>query len=189
MSTIADIPKFVSGLAPHPLANQFDMIEKTDGPAFEALKASIAKQGILQPIVLFEGRILDGRNRFKAAREVGHRFTPGNFKCFDGTPNQAEAFVNDANIHRRHLSKDQREALIKRELAAHPEMTARQIAKRCGVSHTLVNNVRLAKPKDDDPAYSSFRRAWEKLDDRQRHKFMAEFSSDLAEMRKELSTA
>ena len=54
-------------LQAHPLASQFDMIEVgEDGQAtFESLKASIAKEGIHAKITLFEGKILDGRNRIR----------------------------------------------------------------------------------------------------------------------------
>ncbi len=167
-------------LEAHPFACQFDMID--DVPALDGLKASIRKEGILQKIVIFEDKILDGRNRYKAASEVGHCFTPADFELFKGDREKAKAYVNDANIHRRHLVKEQKGALVQKALAANPELSNRQIALRCGVSHALVNTIRRAKPKDDDPAYTSIRKAWERLADHQRERFVADFASDLAEM-------
>src|SRR5262245_9672974 len=64
-------PDFLA-LAAHELADLLPMI---DGVNFENLKGDIAKNGILEPILLFEGRILDGRNRYRAAKAVGHDFT------------------------------------------------------------------------------------------------------------------
>src|SRR5262249_23758883 len=82
----------------HPLAAMFPMIE---GTAFEELKGDIAANGIHQPIVLYQGQILDGRNRYAAAKAGGHAFVPDNFKTFDGTLAEAEAFVISTNFHRR----------------------------------------------------------------------------------------
>jgi len=61
LNLIRDVaePDFLSFVA-HPLANMFPMIE---GSAFEELKRDIAAQGILEPIRLYQGMILDGRNR------------------------------------------------------------------------------------------------------------------------------
>ena len=62
--------KYYDNLLPHELANLLPMIE---GIKFAELKEDIRKNGILEPIKLFEDRILDGRNRHKAGKEVGYR--------------------------------------------------------------------------------------------------------------------
>ncbi len=67
-----DITKLSPGydnLVAHELANLLPMI---DGNRFAELREDIRKNGVLEPIKLFEGRILDGRNRYKAGREVQH---------------------------------------------------------------------------------------------------------------------
>lgn len=58
----------VPELAFHPLADLFPLIE---GEAFAELVADIAAHGQRDPIVLHGGRILDGRNRFRACRAAG----------------------------------------------------------------------------------------------------------------------
>src|SRR5262249_27318002 len=108
----------------HPFANMFPMIE---GDEFEQLKRDIAKKGIHQPIVVVAGKILDGRNRYKAGREVGHRFTPENFKPFTGNEAQAKAFVISTNIHRRHLNNAQKQDFVKKLIIENPMASARQI--------------------------------------------------------------
>src|SRR5262245_58441677 len=52
----------------HPLAETYPPMS---GPEMEALTADIAARGLQRPIVLYEGRILDGRNRYLACKEAG----------------------------------------------------------------------------------------------------------------------
>ncbi|MFW9973174.1 MAG: ParB N-terminal domain-containing protein [Candidatus Odinarchaeota archaeon] len=84
----------------HELANIFPIIE---GEAFDRLVEDIEKNGLLEPIVLFEGKILDGRNRYLACVKLGRQPT---FKRF---PNKVNAFdyVIAENIRRRHLNEAQ----------------------------------------------------------------------------------
>lgn len=85
----------------HPLANIFPLIE---GQAYDDLKADIFKHGVRETIWLYEGKILDGRNRYRAACELNLPFV--GFKVFDG--DDAAAFVVSLNLHRRHLDESQR---------------------------------------------------------------------------------
>ena len=85
----------------HPLANIFPLIE---GQAYDDLKADIFKHGVRETIWLYEGKILDGRNRYRAACELDLPFV--GFKIFDG--DDAAAFVVSLNLHRRHLNESQR---------------------------------------------------------------------------------
>ena len=84
----------------HDLANIFPLVE---GAEFDALCADIAAHGVREPITLFEGAILDGRNRYRAAQAAG-------VECpmVDYVGDDAAAFVVSLNIHRRHLTESQR---------------------------------------------------------------------------------
>src|SRR5262249_56262810 len=93
----------------HPLANMFPMIE---GNAFEELKRDIAAQGILEPIRLYQGMILDGRNRYTAGKACGHQFSLDDFVQWEGTLAEAEAWVISTNLHRRQLTTKQKQDLI-----------------------------------------------------------------------------
>lgn len=62
----------------HPLTNLFPLIE---GQEFEALVADVREHGVREPVVLFEGKILDGRNRYRAAQAAGVEF---DIREFDG---------------------------------------------------------------------------------------------------------
>lgn len=52
----------------HPAADTFPMMDAT---RFKELVDDINSNGLLQPIVVCDGQILDGRNRFKACQELG----------------------------------------------------------------------------------------------------------------------
>lgn len=163
-------------LLPHPLANTDRMMNDAE---FEGLKASIKANGIREPIKLFEGNILDGRNRHKAGKEVGHKFSARDFVVFPGTFADAKKYVDDTNVHRRHLTTEDKTKRVQQMLDEHPTMSDRKIAQACGVSHPFVSKLR--KP-EGDPAFDKFAKAWDDLSDQQRERFAAKFSTDLREL-------
>src|SRR5262249_35799110 len=120
-------------LAFHPLADVFPL---TEGEAFEQLVEDIRDHGLREPIVLFEGKILDGRNRYQACIEAGVAIKT---RAFDqAVEGSAEAFVISTNVHRRHLtSKDKRE-FIGKLLRANPSLSDRAIARMVGVDNKTV---------------------------------------------------
>lgn len=94
-------------LAPHPAAEIFPLMTGAD---FEALVADIRENGQRDPIVLHDGMILDGRNRYHACQQIGAK--PATVKWDGkGTP---VAFVISANLRRRHLNESQRAMIAKR---------------------------------------------------------------------------
>ena len=52
----------------HPIASCWRLTNKTE---HHALTMSIRRSGLLLPIMLYEGKILDGRNRYRACVEAG----------------------------------------------------------------------------------------------------------------------
>jgi hypothetical protein len=83
---------------------------------YPALRASIEELGRLEePITLYEGMVLDGRNRLRACRELG--ITPAVTEwAGQGSP---ERYVISKNISRRHLTESQR-ALVAAGFATRP---------------------------------------------------------------------
>src|SRR6516164_995725 len=73
--------------------------------------ADIKVKGLCEPIVLYENKTLDGRNRYLACIAAGIEPT---FKTYEGT--DPVAFVISANLCRRHLTESQR-AMIAAKLA------------------------------------------------------------------------
>src|SRR5262249_18256118 len=84
----------------HPLADIFPMLE---GPGFEALVDDIRERKQQEPVWLYEGKILDGRNRYLACQKLGREIQVKDF-----TGDDPIGFVLSANLHRRHLNESQR---------------------------------------------------------------------------------
>jgi hypothetical protein len=85
----------------HELSKLLPMMGESD---LSELAADISLNGLRAPITIHEGKILDGRNRYKACgiAKVAPRFRDLNG---DGDP---LAFIISANITRRHLTESQR---------------------------------------------------------------------------------
>jgi hypothetical protein len=118
-----------SALEFHPIADVFPLME---GEEFKELVKDLAKNGQQQPILTYEGKILDGRNRYRACLEAGiEPWVEG----WSG-PSPVEAVLS-LNLHRRHLSSSQRAAVASRML---PHLEA-EAKKRQGVRRTSVNDL------------------------------------------------
>lgn len=76
---------------------------------FKALKEDIKKHGLIEPITLYEGQILDGKCRYKACKEL--KITP-KFVEFHGDDLEALIYVIRKNILRQQLNKDQISCII-----------------------------------------------------------------------------
>jgi len=92
----------------HPLANIFPLIE---GAEFEQLVADIKAHGVREPVSIYEGMIIDGRNRYRASTAAG---VDCPMRTFDGA--DPVAFVVSMNLKRRHLDESQR-AMVAAKLA------------------------------------------------------------------------
>lgn len=84
----------------HPLATIFPPLEES---AFNALVEDIKANGQQEPIVLFEDKILDGRNRARACWQLKKEVRT---RPYTGT--DPIGFVLSSNLHRRHLNESQR---------------------------------------------------------------------------------
>ncbi|MDD3586197.1 MAG: MT-A70 family methyltransferase [Thermoguttaceae bacterium] len=85
---------------PHPIADIFPMLSNDE---LNVLADDIKENGLEVPITLFEGKILDGRNRFQACMiaDVDATFV-------EYTGDDPLQFVVSHNLHRRHLNESQR---------------------------------------------------------------------------------
>jgi ParB-like chromosome segregation protein Spo0J len=99
----------------HPIANIFPMLEEED---LKALAEDIKAKGLTEPITLYEGKVLDGRNRYHACDLAEVELRPDQFTQYEG--DDALGFVVSKNLHRRHLNESQR-AAIAAEIANMPQ--------------------------------------------------------------------
>jgi hypothetical protein len=123
-----------------------------EGEDFNALVADIKANGLRENMILYEGKILDGRNRYLAAKMAGFKLEYFHFnepfkdiqrKTKAERNAAATAYVISANIHRRHLTAEQKRELVEKLIKAQPEKPDRQIAKTAKVDHKTVGTARV----------------------------------------------
>ena len=124
----------------HPIADIYPLI---DDSQLEQLVESIQRCGQLQPIILLDGQILDGRCRWTACKKA--RVEPQT-KEYRGKKDWASlvAFVQAANEHRRHLTASQRAVVAFKLTKMAPDknrnftVSQAEAAEKQGVSESLV---------------------------------------------------
>jgi hypothetical protein len=141
-------------LSVHPAADLFPMLA---GEELDALANDIRKHGLKQPIVLLQPdpklpvyEVLDGRNRLNAAERAGFELFTADGKLawsyfrIVGGDNSFDpiAFVVSANVHRRHLSSEQRRGIVAELLKADSSKSDRAIATQAGSNRNIVGEIR-----------------------------------------------
>jgi ParB-like chromosome segregation protein Spo0J len=131
-------------LTSHPLASIFPPLGTIElGNLAEDIKAN----GLKEPMWLYEDKILDGNNRYRACLKIGYRFKETDFRQFDAkTQGDPLKFVVSANLHRRHLNESQRAAIAATIVSSKlgynqynsKSVTNDQAAKMLGVSEATV---------------------------------------------------
>jgi hypothetical protein len=130
----------------HPAAEIFPLMSPAE---LQVLGEDIMKNGLTSPIVFWRAddkspwALLDGRNRLDAIEIVpdGSPMEVRNVVLLDPTTDPY-TFVISANIHRRHLTAEQRRDLIAALLKAEPSKSDRQVAETVKVDHKTVASVR-----------------------------------------------
>lgn len=136
----------------HPLADLFPSLSPDE---YAALRDSIRANGQREPIKLHrDGRILDGKHRDRACKELG---LPVATETFDGTDTEALAYVLDLNVNRRHLNESQK-AMIAAKLAtlgqgrpaknaAQAVFTQSDVAEKFGISPDTLQRARVVQQR------------------------------------------
>jgi len=125
----------VMGREFHAVADLFPLLR---GAALEELVADIRANGLREPILVdADGRILDGRNRYRACLAAG---VEPHFDTWQGDEPLPELALS-LNLRRRHLDESQR-ALVAARLA---KMREKDAVRRKGRRTDLAANLRPGK--------------------------------------------
>jgi len=129
LDPITELP---DDLQPHPLALQFRPFTDDE---FADLVADITANGQHLPIMLYEGKVLDGWHRYQACIKAGVKAHGEPY-----TGSNPAAFVCSANLHRRqlNLTTAQKRELIATVLKENPDLSNRQIGKLTKTHHETV---------------------------------------------------
>lgn len=121
----------IAGYCVHPFAARFPLMT---GREFDDLVESIAAQGVVVPIELSGGMLIDGRNRLRAVEVLRQRGINIEVPVVVWSPKEGESVLRrifDLNFLRRHLTDDQRAVLATEFLELiRAECAARQAASR-----------------------------------------------------------
>lgn len=160
--TISDQPKGWRAFLPvHPAAELFPLMSEAELKEFAD---DVEKHGLTERVCIYADPelgscVLDGRNRFDALERLnwdagGRGFSPpseqqplpiglyrrvGDERNFD-----PYAYVLSKNVHRRHLTPEQKRELLIKIIAAQPEKSDRQIAGMVKADHKTVAVARKA---------------------------------------------
>jgi ParB-like chromosome segregation protein Spo0J len=127
----------------HEVANIFPLME---GEQFRELCTDIATNGLIEPIWIWQDKIIDGRNRYRACVELG---IPSECREYKGTEEGLLPFVLALNLKRRHLTASQRAAVaVDVEALLAKQAKERQIRKP-------VNSVFEKIQKQNEPIHAA----------------------------------
>jgi hypothetical protein len=101
----------IGGFRVHPLASRFPLIV---GKEFDELVEGVRIAGTVAAVELNEGLLIDGRNRVRAVEELRRRGVEIELPTVEWQPTgdeTVEGHIFSVNVHRRHLTDDQKAAL------------------------------------------------------------------------------
>jgi ParB-like nuclease domain len=141
----------IAGIAIHPAAQLF---ERMPDAQIEELAADIKQRGLKQPLLFLRGHdgysLLDGRNRLCAHTLLGDvKLTSEGLPQISHKVVQTDdpiAFVLSHNLHRRHLTNEERAKLVRRIATEHPEYSVRRLAEVTGASKSAAHRAVQEEP-------------------------------------------
>ena len=120
---------------------RYQVMPPLSADEYQDLYEDIKENGVLVPILVDENEvIIDGHHRSKIAAELG---IPCPEEIITGKSEaEKRGMAFGLNLKRRHLTREQRRALIAESLKADPQLSNREHERRTGGSRNLVGRVR-----------------------------------------------
>jgi hypothetical protein len=123
----------------------------------DALRMSVRAHGLLVPVVIWQGQIVDGRHRVRVCKEQGRPLNCCDITEECETEGQMRAYVATLNQYRRSntkpLTNEQKRARTEAALKADPERSDQAIADEVGVTQPTV---RAGRKKLEDEGVIKF---------------------------------
>lgn len=131
----------------HPLSGDFRIMTEDE---FDRLVEDIKANGLRSPIVLAhddteavegdKGKVFDGWNRYLACVKAEVDLKVRDYSAEIDGP--LEAFAVSLNVHRRHLTSEEKRLRLEARLKADPGLSDRQIGAAVGMDHKTVAAMR-----------------------------------------------
>jgi hypothetical protein len=141
----------ICGYKVHPAASVFPLIE---GQEFDELCESIRKHGVQHPAIVFQDKLIDGRNRMRAVERLQEEGWSGHCPVEEWTSqdlNLAE-WIWETNALRRHMSED---ALVYASAAIWPLIAEENEARKAATKFDSEKASKAAKARHAAESKSS----------------------------------
>ena len=138
---LLEIPDDPYAMPAHPVAGLFPLMPDDE---LRDLADDIKKDGLHEPILVYKGMVVDGRNRLKACQLAGRepKFEPAHIGWKHDEEKALFDLVLSYNLHRRHLTPQQRRDVIGKVLKQDPGRSNRRVAEQTKTDHKTVASVR-----------------------------------------------
>jgi hypothetical protein len=133
----------------HEISSYLPLLE---GEEFDALVEDIREFGQVESAILYDGKILDGRNRYRACKQLGIELEVREWKPSEATGITPLQYVISTNIMRRHLNPAQRSEIGlllleegKVPLSGEGDSKVKKIAPKVKIGHGTLSEAKAIK--------------------------------------------
>ena len=121
--------------SPYPMYKVWDIVKEyppiedtPNDPAWQNFLSDIRLNGLQNPIILWQGAVVDGFHRLRACGQIG--ITPTFLDLGDISEDEMRTRVASYNFHRRHLTADQKAVIAARATLVRPTNVNRYILQK-----------------------------------------------------------